>query len=59
MSNSSDTQTRKAAGQPAAAVSDAPAQDMLWRRFDALLKEFLTMEQTSPAADPHKPIRTN
>ncbi len=54
MSNGNDTQTRRAAGNPAAEVSDAPAQDMLWRRFDALLQEFLTMEKTSPAVDQHR-----
>jgi hypothetical protein len=54
MSNSSDTQTRKAAGKPVGTPSDAPTQDMLWRKFDALLQEFLTMEKTSPAVNPRK-----
>ncbi len=30
---------------------EAKVHDMLWRKFDEMLKEFLRMEQTAPAVE--------
>jgi hypothetical protein len=30
----------------------------MWQKFEAMLQEFLKMEQTSPAAAPRKPVKT-
>jgi hypothetical protein len=30
----------------------------MWKRFDAMLQEFLKMEQTSPAVETRKPVKT-
>jgi hypothetical protein len=59
MTGSSNDQIEKAASQAAAAAkqSEAAVQDQMWKRFDAMLQEFLRMEQTSPAAE-RQPART-
>jgi hypothetical protein len=55
----SDNQIKKAAGHVATAAktSNAASQDQMWKKFDAMLQEFLQMEQNSPAAD-RQPART-
>jgi hypothetical protein len=58
MTNSSDSQIKTAASRPTNTKPDAASQDQMWKKFDAMLQEFLKMEQTSPAAETHKPVKT-
>jgi hypothetical protein len=53
MADSSNKQTTRPAGKATAAPqpSSAASQDQMWQKFDAMLQEFLKMEQTSPAAE--------
>jgi hypothetical protein len=60
MADSSDNQVKKAVNKAAAAAKTpgaASQQDQMWKKFDAMLQEFLRMEQTSPAAE-KQPVRT-
>jgi hypothetical protein len=53
----SDNQIKTAATKAAtSAKSDATSQDLMWKKFDAMLQEFLRMEQTSPAAS-RQPVK--
>jgi hypothetical protein len=59
MADSIDSKVKKAASEAATAAktSNAASQDQMWKKFDAMLQEFLKMEQSSPAAD-RQPART-
>ena len=58
MTGSSDSQAARVASQPAGNKPDAVSQDQMWKKFDAMLQEFLKMEQTSPAAENRKSVKT-
>jgi hypothetical protein len=58
MQNNADNQNKKVAASAADKTPQAPSQDMVWKRFDAMLQEFLKMEQTSPSVRPRETART-
>lgn len=49
MAGKTDSQIARAVRKTDDYIADDSLQDLLWRKFDAMLKEFLQMEQTSPA----------
>jgi hypothetical protein len=59
MQNNADNQNKKVAASAVANKKpEAPSQDLMWKRFDAMLQEFLKMEQTSPAVQLRKTAKT-
>jgi|GEM_PF-4385565 len=57
MPEKNDNQRVKTSAAPNGARFDTSAQDQLWQRFDAMLQEFLKMEQTSPAVESRKHVK--
>jgi hypothetical protein len=53
MADNMDNRKANASNKAAAmnAGGDAAIQEQMWKKFDAMLQEFLQMEQSSPAVD--------
>jgi hypothetical protein len=58
MANSSDSKVKGTVSQPTSQKPDPASQDLMWKKFDAMLQEFLKMEQTSPSAKTDNPVKT-
>jgi hypothetical protein len=59
MTDSGNKQMKTAASHPVAPARqpNTASQDQMWQKFDAMLQEFLKMEQNSPAVE-KQPVRT-